>query len=379
MTTHLPGHLLHVFATFDVGGPQVRSCHLFNHFGAKYRHTVIAMNGNYASKSRVSPDLSVDFVSLDFEKKETLRNIVLFRKTLQAKQPDVLVTYNWGTIEWVMGNSLWPICPHIHLEEGFRPDEAHSQKWSRILTRRIFLTRIFKLVIPSLLLKNIALESWKLKASRVEYIPNGIDCHRFLPHATRPNASSQAPLIISTVAGLRKVKNLPRLIRVFANLPKGGPACELRIAGNGPEYETLQEMIISQKLSDRVRLLGHMDDPSEMLQHTDIFAISSDTEQMPTSVIEAMASGLPVVGTHVGDIQHMVGPSNKAYIVEPSDEDGFVRCLEKLIEHPELRQTLGDENRQKCLQEFSHSVMFERYSQLFDSAIQLQRGRNRDH
>lgn len=369
MTTHHPGHLLHVFATFDVGGPQVRSCHLFNHFGAKYRHTIIAMDGNYAAKTRLAPELAVDFVALDFNKTETLRNIALFRKTLRTIRPDVLITYNWGTIEWAMMNYFWPLCPHIHLEEGFRPDEIHTQKRSRILIRRIFLARIFKLVVPSLLLKNIAVNLWKLKPSLIEYIPNGIDCQRFRPQTNTPKDDSEVPLIISTVAGLRKVKNLPRLIRAFANLPPGLPQCELWIAGDGPEYESLQEMIVKKQLSGRVRLLGHIDDPSEVLQNTNIFAISSDTEQMPTSVIEAMASGLPVIGTNVGDIHQMVGPANTPFIVEPSDEDGFGRCLEALLTHSEIRDTLGMENRQKCVREYSHTMMFEKYARLFDLAV----------
>lgn len=366
MAAHFPKHLLHVFATFDVGGPQIRSCHLFNHFGKKYKHTIIAMDGNYAAKSRLSPDLFVKFVFLDFEKKETLRNIILFRKTLHAIYPDVLVTYNWGTIEWAMANYILPICPHIHLEEGFRPDEVDVQKKKRIIIRRIFLARTFKLIVPSLLLKNITLQIWKLEESKVEYIPNGINCETF--QQKHIPATRKEPVVICTIAGLRKVKNITRLIRVFSNLPQKTP-CELWIAGSGPEYETLKQLIAERQLFERVRLLGHIDDPSEILQQVDIFAISSDTEQMPTSVIEAMASSLPVVGTNVGDIYQMVASSNKAYIVEKTDEDGFLRCLQVLIQEPELRKTLGKENRKKCEREYSHALMFEKYAALFNSAI----------
>jgi L-malate glycosyltransferase len=370
MRIETPKHLLHVFATFGVGGPQVRSCEVFNHLGAQYRHTILAMDGNYEAKTRLANDLTVDFLNLTITKDSMFRNFRQFRKTLTQIRPDLLVTYNWGAIEWVVANAVFSICPQIHLEEGFRPDEIQGQKVSRILFRRLFLRGTFRVIVPSLNLKEIARQIWQLPPTKVVYIPNGVNCQLF----TRDDAAAETTgkVIIGTVAGLRKEKNLARLIRVFARLPNDG-SLALWILGDGPEYEALTKLRDDLGVSDSVTFFGHVADPSKLFKQFSMFAISSDTEQMPTSVLEAMASGLPVVGTDVGDIKQMVAAPNQALIVAKTDEGAFLQALQQLIRHPELRHALGRENRQRCVADFSREVVFENYSKLFESAIMSKR------
>jgi L-malate glycosyltransferase len=371
MTAASPQHLLHVFSTFSAGGgPQVRSCEVFNHFGTKYTHTIIAIDDNFGAKTGLSNDLLVDFVPLDIDKRQRFGNLALFRKTLTKIRPDLLVTYCWGAIDWVIANYWFPVCPHIHLEEGFNADEILTQKQRRILLRRIFLPHTFRVVVPSLTLQELALKIWKLKTEQVEYIPNGIDCHVFAPAATAPPPNEK--VIIGTVAGLRKVKNIPRLISAFSQLPRDNSS-QLWIIGDGPEYESLLHLVADLGLSENVRLFGHVDDPSSLLKKMSIFATSSDTEQMPTSVLEAMASGLPVLGTDVGDINQMVATQNKEFIVDKNDENRFFYCLQRLIHNPELRKRIGQANRQKCVDSYSRDVMFQNYRRLFESAMILAR------
>lgn len=366
-----PRHLLHVFATFAIGGAQVRVCDLINHFGPEFRHTIVALDGDHSCRAKLSANVDVNHVTIDYDKKKAFDSLRIFRRTLKEIKPDLLLTYNWGAIEWGLVNLFNRLCPHIHGEDGFGPDEAHGQKPRRIWARRAILARAHKIVVPSRTLERIALEIWHFPPSRVKYIPNGVDLAKYARHEIESESLSQMTdhsLIIGTVATLRKEKNIPRLVRVFLSATakaKNFPA-KLVIVGQGSEYESLRRLIEEQMIKDRVILLGQQDDPTATINTFDIFAISSDTEQMPLSVLEAMANSLPVVGTDVGDIKEMITSDNRRFLCPSSDEESFAQNLVELMTDEQLRTELGRQNRLRCEELFDKSKMFEAYRKLYN-------------
>ena len=98
--------MLSVFSTFGVGGPQVRFTKLAAHFAERFRHAVIAMDHDYACRARLDPGLDITYPAVSFHKGRTVANVLNFRKLLHRWRPDVMVTNNWGTIEWSMANAL---------------------------------------------------------------------------------------------------------------------------------------------------------------------------------------------------------------------------------------------------------------------------------
>ena len=368
-----PRHLLHVFSTFGVGGPEVRSCDLINHFGEQYRHTIIAMDGRYECKAKLSPGAPVTFLEVQNHRQNLLKNVQQFMRLLKQLQPDVLLTYNWGSIEWGLANSLARVCPQFHWEEGFAPEEIVQQKKRRIYARRLFLSGVEKLIVPSRVLERIAQQIWKFPATRVSYVPNGVDVNKYSRASSHEHnlspipelAKHQGSLFVGTVATLRKEKNIPRLIRVFAEATAKIDA-KLVVVGGGPEQQALWQLVQEHHLTEKVILLGHKDDPEEIVKSFDVFAISSDTEQMPISVLEAMAAGCPVVGTEVGDIKEMVAPSNTPFLSPTIDESAFVKNLQHLLAEPALRATIGQQNQVRCRELFDKSVMYQNYKALYE-------------
>jgi len=350
-------HLLHVFPTFAVGGSQMRFAQLVRLHGARYRHTVIALDGKVDMAARLA-GLPVTSHALAFDKRKTFESWRLFGATLRDLKPDVLFTYNWGAIEWAMINWLGLGVPHIHVEDGFGPEEARTQLKRRVWTRRLALSgRGTLVVLPSRNLEKIALDVWALPSKRVRFIPNGIDCPRF----AAPAHVDTGKTVIGTVASLRQEKNIARLIQAFAGIAAGSDVFELLIVGDGAERPGLEDLARSLNIANQVRFAGQSDRPEDWYCRMDIFALSSDTEQMPLSVLEAMAAGLPVVATAVGDVAQMVAPENGAYIVPA---DSFAAALARLVGDKAARDVTGRANQKKARETFDENVMATRYAEL---------------
>jgi glycosyltransferase involved in cell wall biosynthesis len=355
--------LLHVFPSFVTGGPQVRFTTLANRLGRRFRHAVVAMDGQLEARALLDPALEIHFPKVDVVKGDTRGNLRRFHAALRNIAPDLLVTSNWGSIEWVLAR-IGTGVPHLHMEDGFGPEEHACQLPKRVLARRLLLRRA-KVVLPSRLLWRIATETWRLPKSNMRLLPNGVDVGRF--SVTKPREGVQ-PVVIGTVAVLRPEKNIARLIRALARLPATMPA-RLVIVGDGPERTVLQALAVAEGVGNQVEFAGHRADPAPLYASFDIFALSSDTEQMPLSVLEAMASGLPVAATDVGDVAAMLDPANRPYVVARED-DALAGALACLAAQGDRRAALGAANRARAEAEFTEARMVTGWGDLFaDLAI----------
>ena len=335
------------------------------------------MDGKTDARVRLDPGLEVSFPNLDIRKGDTLGNLWRFRSALRSWRPDVLVTCNWGAIEWAMANALVGV-RHIHIEDGFGPEERDRQLPRRALTRRIFLRRS-TVVLPSRVLEGIARDIWKLPASRLRYVPNGVDLARFgaAPGGPPPWAGYFAPdvPVIGTVAALRPEKNLARLLEAFALVLRERPA-GLVIAGGGAERDGLERLATTLGVEKSVFFTGHIEQPQGLYGHFDLFALSSDTEQMPLSVLEAMASGLAVASTKVGDVAAMITPGNLPYMADKTAAS-LAGAMRALLAAPGLRGEVGQANRARAAAEYGQERMFETYRGLIEGDGQAGRAGGR--
>lgn len=348
MTT--PPLLLHVFPTFATGGAQVRLASVLNHHGRRWRHAIVAMDGLTTCRERLDPGLDVTFPTVALPKRSTFGNVRRCRAAIRALAPDVLVTSNWGSIEWAMAN-LAPLTRHVHVEDGLGPDEVAGQLPRRVWTRRLVLRRS-TVVLPSRILEHIAVDTWRLPHRCVRYIPNGVDLTRF----TAPARPVDGSPVIGTVAALRPEKNLGRLLHAFASVRQAIPA-RLVVVGDGAERAALEATAAALGIADSVRFTGHLPEPKLEYAGFDLFALSSDTEQMPLSVLEAMAAHLPVVATDVGDIGGMLAGENARFIV-PRDAAALATAMLTMLRLPDQGRSIGEANRIRAEAAYSQEAMF---------------------
>lgn len=366
--------LLHVFSTFAVGGPQTRFATIAERLGPKYRHLIVSMSGRTEAAQLLSPKVEYSLVPIHNTPRNPFANAWRFGKQLRRMKPDQLVTYNWGSLEWAVGNRFGPNIPHIHIEDGFGPDEAAARFKRRVWLRRVGLARVKTIIVPSRSLERIAVDEWRFPEARVRYLPNGVDIPRFstpVPETERAFVKRPGELVIGTCAALRPEKNLGRLIRAFA---AGRPQnARLVICGDGSERAGLEAIARANGIADLCVFTGYLSKPELALANFDIFAMSSDTEQMPYGLLEAMAAGLPVAATDVGDIKAMVAEENRHFIVNPADEAALTGALRTLLRDAELRKMLAGANQSKAKTEFSIDSMIETYDWFFGDISPRQR------
>ena len=371
-------HLVHILPSFGIGGQQIRLAQLVNRLTGRYRHTVVSLDGLTTAQALI--ERMENFVVEPWTgPKHRLPHPRLLRRScafLKGVNATALLTYNWGAVDWALANRFWLGFPHLHFEDGFGAEEsAARQLRRRVLYRRVALGgSMSRIVVPSQQLRRLATKVWRFAPGKVLHIPNGIDCDLFPaepdPELAARVARSRGEVIVGTVAALRPEKNLPRLLRAFAALPKA-TTTRLVIAGDGPERPHLEALARERALQGRVTFLGPVLGAQQVLGLFDSFAVSSDTEQMPYSVLEAMAAGLPIVATDVGDIRLMVADQNRNLIVPPTDDAGFVQALGALIRNSHLRDTLGKLNAERVRQTYGINAMVARYDELFKATVDL--------
>ena len=365
--------ILHCHSTFAAGGKEVRAARLMNAWGARLSHSIVsavpeAMAAAALVGDHVPVDYPADFPSL--KGKPTPGRLAGLARAMQGF--DLVCTYNWGAMDVVMAHrvygGVWKLPPLVHHEDGFNEDEAIRLKPQRNLFRLAALGRAAVLIVPSTGLERIARMFWLQPEARVKRIPNGIDTAAFAgppDPAAVPIRKGEGEFWVGTLAGLRAVKRLDDLVAACAALP---PEWHLVICGEGPERAAILEAAEAHGIAARVHLPGNVD-PAKVVGLFDIFALSSASEQFPLSVVEAMAAGLPVASTDVGDIRHILCEQGRALLGPAGDVGALSGALLALAANPALRSALGEANAARARENFDFAVMQAAYEAAYAGAM----------
>lgn len=372
--TPWPIRILHLHSSFSLGGKEARAVRLMNLMGDRAHHTILsAMPEALGARDAIAPEIHVDFPP-DAPPLHGKPSLPRYRDLAHyMTRFDLVLSYNWGAMDGVMARRVHvprlrlSMPPLIHHEDGFNEDETVRRNWKRNLFRRVALGTAQSVVVPSTVLQRIAADEWGA-ASKVELIANGIDVADYANGPSVPISGFERrrdDVVIGTVAGLRKVKDLPRLVHAVATLPAN---VRLVIVGEGPERDAIAAAATESGMADRLLMPGFMADPARWIGHFDLLALSSRSEQMPIAVVEAMAAGLSIASPAVGDVAAMVSEANRPYIA--ADEAGFRASLSKLSQDAALRTEIGARNRAIARQRFDETHMVAAYEKLYARALE---------
>lgn len=368
--------ILHLRSSSDLGGQESRTVRLINHFGDQAEHMVLsAGNDAFVSGEAINPRVRISFPKDEAPSLSGMPGMRRYRRLASyMKNFDLVLSYDWGAIDGVMAHTLFTrsmnLPPLIHHENGFEHDEIDRLKWHRNWFRSIALQRANALVVPSKTLEQVARTAWHQPSEKICRFPNGIDTEHF---NRRPQRGSfpgfekrDGEIVVGTVAALHPVKNLSRLVRAVA---AAGPNIRLAIVGEGPDRAAILAEAERVGISNRLMMPGILRDPARYIRLFDIFALSSDGEQYPASLVEAMASALPIASTAVGDIRNIVAGDNLPYIVDRKDEAALARAISELANDAHLREKLGAANQRVACSQYDSETMLARYRQLYGSAM----------
>ena len=340
----------------------MRTVQLFGMMPSGVRHSILGLDGIYDCVEHIPS--GVDYSVLPAPSSRSFLGMGKYMaELLDTQRPDAVMTYNWGSIEMVLGARKRGFAPLIHHEDGFGPEEAQRFLRRRIWLRRLLLKSATKIAVPSRNLRDLATRLWKQPADKVCFLPNGVDLERF-----HPGSAVDRPVVLGHVAHLRPEKNQRLLLEAFSKTPSRAMS-RLRIVGDGTERLGLERLAQQLGVSELVDFVGSVADTAPVYHEMDVFVLSSDTEQMPLTVLEAMASGLPIISTDVGDVRAMVHESNRDFMSPTADAVALARHLERLIVDAELRQTIGRHNREHCEARYAKDACYQAWIEFYRQVI----------
>ena len=361
--------VVHVLYRFDCGGLQTVLAECIKHMPLeRYRHAVVCLTDytNYADSIRAA---GVTLHALHKPPGQGLGAHVKLWKLLRRLRPAIVHTYNIGTIEYNLTALLAGVPVRIHAEHGRDSVEIDGRHRTYNLLRRL-ISPIIDAFVPV----SDDLVDWlrlvvKIPPRKIRMIPNGVDTGRYAPAQDVQTARPQR-ICIGTVGRADGIKNHAVLLDAFRLLLERFPAppCDLQltIVGDGPLLQGLRDRIASEGLGDRVWLPGARTDVADILRTFSIFVLPSVSEAMPVTILEAMATALPVVASRVGGVPQLVLEGKTGILVQPDDARALADALSLYIRDAGLRSAHGIAGRVHVEDGCSIDAMASAYASLYD-------------
>jgi glycosyltransferase involved in cell wall biosynthesis len=234
--------------------------------------------------------------------------------------------------------------------------------------QRLTLRLAHRVLVNSEAVRDALLRSGRLPANRVTVVRNGVDLRRFHPRRKQSRAAGD-PVTVVTLANLRPEKGLGDLLDAAAIVRGRAPACRFQIWGDGPLRAELAVRARSLGLDGTLELCGRTETPESVLRAADVFALPSHSEASSNGILEAMASGLPVVATRVGGNPFLVEDGATGFLVPPGDPGALAESVVRLVEQPDEAERLANAALERTRSRFSTESMLRELEGIYDNLV----------
>jgi sugar transferase (PEP-CTERM/EpsH1 system associated) len=372
-----PPLIVHLTYVLDFGGLETLLVEQINRMPAgRYRHAIVCLTRYSDFAKRITrPD--VDIIALN--KPPGLApeiHLQLFR-LLRRLRPAVLHTYNLTAIEYQLTALLAGVPVRVHAEHGRDARDPDGSNRKHNLLRRLLVPAIDCFVPVSRDLRNWLAGTVGVPDAKNRLIDNGVDTATYRPDPAAPLPEAWPDwcdcFVIGTVGRVQDVKDHAALVDAFARLrellPEAAPRLRLAIVGEGPLRAALQRKVSEAGLDEFVLLPGARNDIAAVMRSFDVFALSSIAEGTPVTMLEAMASGLPVVSTAVGGIPELVQENETGFLVPAGNPAALATALARYAAEPQLARRHGALARARVEQHYSMDAMLSHYLALYDRLV----------
>lgn len=368
----------HVMYRFDTGGLENGIVNLINHMPAeRYRHAVIALTEVTDFRQRIRRD-DVQFISL---RKAPGHGIWLFPRLyrlFRELRPAIVHSRNLAALEVQLPAWAAGVPVRIHGEHGRDIGDLDGSNRTYQRVRRFYRPFVSYYLALSRDLADYLTDIIGVPKNKVLQVYNGVDSQRFHPGAPdRVAADCPFPRpqhwLVGTVGRMQTVKNQPALARAFIRALQIEPALAERIrlvvVGDGPLRDECRQLLDAAGVGELAWLPGERSDVDAVMRGLDCFVLPSLAEGISNTILEAMASALPVLATDVGGNADLVSAGETGTIVPPGDDEAMAREIVRLASQPEQARQMGLAGRGRVEQNFSMHAMVERYQGTYDRLL----------
>jgi len=288
---------------------------------------------------------------------------------MARRGPHVVHTHSGAWLKGARAARAAGVPAVVHTEHGLLDREP----WYSDFLKRRAAAATSAVITVSDPLRSHLLQSTRLSASEVRTISNGIDTLAFSPELpdsrTRLLPGSEGRVVIGCVARFEPVKNHALLLRAFREAHRARPELLLVLVGDGSLRPELEALAQSLEITDAVRFAGDQADTAAWYRCFDTFVLASRAEGTSMSILEAMASGCPIVATDVGGNRALLGEENAGTLVPSEDAAALAAALAQVGASPGADFRLGSAARSRAVRLFSQRAMVERYESLYRELI----------
>ena len=368
--------IVHVIHHLVIGGMENGVVNLINRLPRdRFRHAVICIEDYSDFRQRIERD-DVEVHALHRSKIGAWRLRWRLFALLRRLRPDIVHTRNLSGLDALLPARLAGI-KTLHSEHGFDVDNLDGRAARPVLLRRLHSPLVRHYVAVSRDLSRLMTERWGVAASRVTQIYNGVDTERFRPIGQRchdllpPTLQGTGLFVVGAIGRVRPIKDQSTLLRAFAAVlsrrPEWRARLRLVIVGDGPMLELLKEEAQALGVASLVWFAGARHDVSDLLQAMNLFVLPSLMEGISNTLLEAMATGVPVLATAVGGNVELLDEGTVGETFAVGDASALAAMIENYAGNAELCARRGAAARQRAVQRFSLQAMVAKYQDIYET------------
>jgi sugar transferase (PEP-CTERM/EpsH1 system associated) len=372
--------IVHLIHKLDVGGLENGLVNLIRHTPpGRYRHAIICMQGHSDFHAHIKK-LGVEIINLNKREGKDFGHYVRLFKTLRALRPDLVHTRNLCSIEGQLVAALAGVKWRVHGEHGRDIFDLDGKRLRYRLLRRLLRPLVGHFIAVSADLERWLIETIGAGRARVSQIANGVDSTHFHPRLGPPAAlgphgfQGDNTFVIGSVGRMVAVKDFATLVTAFLSLLEqrvaGHERLRLVIVGDGPTRRDCLDRLAAAGVASRAWLPGERSDIAQLMRTMDLFVLPSLAEGSSNTILEAMASGLPVVATAVGGNAELVKPGLTGMLVPPSEPARMAAAIADYCRLPDMASRHGIRARSHVIAGHSLPAMARGYLAVYDALTQ---------
>ena len=379
MKPESPPLVLHVIHHLVIGGMENGLVNLINQMPASaYRHAIACVEDYSDFRQRiVRPDVEV--IALHRSKVGLWRVRRELFGLCRRLRPAILHSRNQSGLDALLPARIAGVPHTVHGEHGWDVDNLDGRKWKPALLRRLHSPLVDRYVTVSKDLERYLVECVGIAPDRITQIYNGVDTARFSP-TTQPRRGAlpagfcdEDSIVIGSIGRIQAVKDQATLLRAFAGLAANRPELRDRlrlvVAGDGPLLAELRKLADSLAIGPASWFPGALENISAVLRGLDVFVLPSLNEGISNTVLEAMATGLPVLATAVGGNVELVDDGVNGRLFAVGDSAALAGLLADYASNASLRRDHSLAARRISQHRFSLQAMTDRYVAVYDSLL----------